>query len=83
MCIILKCDMSQQHNGHPVLYRITTSPNSKGRLEGTAEAVAGSDSLKSADSKEIKQSKVAEAKGKRQLKVVAGVKQKKSKMRDH
>lgn len=60
-----------------MLYRITTSPNGKGRLEGTAEAVAGSDSLKSADSKEIKQSKVAEAKGKRQLKVVAGIQQKK------
>ena len=46
--------MSQEHNGRPVLYRITTSPHGKGRLEGTAEAVARSDSLMSAVFKEIK-----------------------------
>lgn len=56
--------MSQSHKGHAVLYRITTSPKGKGRPEGTAEAVARSDSLKSAVVKEIRQSKVGEAKGK-------------------
>lgn len=48
------------------------SPNSKGTPEGTAEAVARSESLKSAVFKEIRQSKVGKAKGKSRLKVVAG-----------
>lgn len=55
-----------------MLYRITTSPNGKGRLEGTAEAVARSENPKSAVFKEIRQNKVGETKGKRQPKVVAG-----------
>lgn len=63
-----------------MLYRITTSPKGKGRPEGTAETVARSDSLKSAVLKEIRQSKVGEAKGKLQLKVGAGGQQE-SKMR--
>lgn len=64
ICVILKSDVSQSHKGHAVLYRITTSPKGKGRPEGTAEAVARSDSLKSAVVKEIRQSKAGEAKGK-------------------
>lgn len=64
-----------------MLYRITTRPHGKGRLEGTAEAVARSDSVKSAVLKEIRQSKGGEAKGKRQLKVVADHQQE-NKMRD-
>lgn len=65
ICIILKFDVSQKHNVHPVLYRVTTSPNSKGKLEGTAEAVAWSDSIKSAVLKDLRQSNIREAKGKR------------------
>lgn len=49
-----------------MLCRITTSPNGKGTLEGTAEAVARPENLKSAVFKEIGQNKVGETKGKRQ-----------------
>ena len=47
------------------------NPNGKNRLEATAQTVARSDSMKSEILKDIKQSKVREAKGKRQLKVMA------------
>lgn len=65
VCITLKSDVSQKHNVYPVLYSIAMSPNSKGRLEITAEAVARSHSIKSAVLKDLKQSKVREGKGKR------------------
>lgn len=65
ICFILKFDVSQKHNVHPVLYRVTTSPNSKGRLEVTVEAVARSDSIKSAVLKDLRQSNLREAKVKR------------------
>lgn len=57
--------MSQKHNVHSVLYRVATSPDSKGRLEGTAEAVARSDSIKSAVLKDLRQSNIGKAKGRR------------------
>lgn len=63
--ITLKSDVSQKHNVHPVPYSITMSPNSKGRPKATAEAVARSDSIKSAVLKDLRQSKVREGKGKR------------------
>ena len=50
---------------------MTTNPNGKDRLEATAQTVARSDSMKSEILKDIKQSKIREAKGKGQLKVMA------------